>query len=363
MATMADIENACAVEKATEVYNAEIKIRIAAHNTPTDTGLVNFHRDSMKAAIEVLKTGLVFDEEQVYGEQALVKFKELLRKFKSAADKNSKAICQNRLEIINLKVVKKINNRMYCHPACYDEYLKDIDWLIKQYNKDALYLDTKARPALQEFLDGKESEEEKVYQMVLQAQKGTQEKSRPRIQRLRSLTEEDPQTLAENEKKKVTEEEKIKKEIKRDITVLQINGMKSIGSQYLEMLDMKIKELEHVKDELSSDDPYYESLLLETEHWKKLLEKATWNMPQYKNKLQSITESSSEVTHLTTSQVSESSNHLQRLTTNKIMRYQNKKKEHREMVGMPGTNTMKIISASNLTRHRLILSRLIPNSS
>ncbi|XP_053393795.1 guanylate-binding protein 2-like isoform X2 [Mercenaria mercenaria] len=306
MATMADIENACAVEKATEVYNTEMKKRIVAHNTPTDTGLVTFHRDSMKAAIEVLKTGLVFDDEQVYEEQAVVKFKELLRKFKSAADKNSRAICLNRLEILNLKVVKKMNNRVYCHPAGYDEYMKDIDWLIKQYNKDAPYLGTKARASLQEFLDGKESEEEKVYQMVLQAQ-GTQEKSRPRIQRLRSLTEEDPQTLAENEKKKATEEEKIEKEIKRDITVLQINGMKSIGSQYFEMLEMKIKELERVKNELSSDDPYYESLLLETEHWKKLLEKATWNMPQYKNKLQPITESSSEVKDLTTSQVSKSS--------------------------------------------------------
>ncbi|XP_053393675.1 guanylate-binding protein 2-like [Mercenaria mercenaria] len=310
MATMADVENACAVEKATEVYNTEMKKRIAAHNTPTDTGLVNFHRDSMKAAIEVLKTGLVFDDEQVYEEQSLVKFKELLRKFKSAADKNSRAICLNRLEILNLEMVKKMNNRVYCHPAGYDEYIKDINRLIKQYNNDAPYLGTKARAALQEFLDSKESEEEKVYQMVLHAQEGTQEKSRPRIQRLRSLTEEDPQTLAENEKKKATEEEKIEKEIKRDITILQIDGMKSIGSQYLEMLEIKIKELERVKDELSSDDPYYESLRLETEHWKNLLEKATWNMPQYKNKLQPITESSSQVKHLATSQVSESSEKL-----------------------------------------------------
>ncbi|XP_053393671.1 uncharacterized protein LOC123545194 [Mercenaria mercenaria] len=157
------------------------------------------------------------------------------------------------------------------------------------------------------FLMIKNLKRKKYIKWSCRHKKGLKKKSRPRIQRLRSLTEEDPQTLAENEKKKTTEEENIEKEIKRDITILQINGMKSIGSQYLEILQMKIKELERVKNELSSDDPYYESLLLETEHWKKLLEKATWNMPQYKNKLQPITGSSSEVKDLTKSQISESS--------------------------------------------------------
>ncbi|XP_060581777.1 uncharacterized protein LOC132738312 [Ruditapes philippinarum] len=214
-------------------------------------------------------------------------------------------MCQHRLEILNLKVMRKVKNRVYCHPAGYDEYMTDLNWIIKQYNKDAPCLGTKARESLQEYLDGKESEEEQVYQMVLEAQEeGTKEKPKPRIQRLSSLTEIHPEE-AENKRIKEDEEKKIEDEIKRDITVLQINGMNSIGTQYLEILEMKVNELERVKSELSADDPYYESLLLETEYWKKLLEKATWNQPQYKSKQDNVPDSSQQGEQLKTKEHTE----------------------------------------------------------
>lgn len=283
MKTMTDVENKHAIEKATNVYDSEMKKRIAAYNTPSDTGLVNFHNDSMKEALDVMKKELVFDDEHLYEEEALVMFKNNLQKFKSAADKNSKAICYRRLTQLNLKIERKKNNGTYCHPAGYDEYLKDIEWVIKQYNRDAPYLGTKARTTLQEFLDGKEEEEEKVYQMVVEAQKGTKESPSTRVRRLSSLVMEDVKLAEQHKEKKAAEEEKIENEISRDIIALQIDGIRSIGGQYLEILKMKIEELERVKSELSEDDPYYESLQLETDYWKKLWEKATWNLPQYRD--------------------------------------------------------------------------------
>jgi hypothetical protein len=44
-----------------------------------------------------------------------------------------------------LKIQMKIKNRKYCTPTGYDEYMKDLDTLIKQYNRDAGYMGSVVR--------------------------------------------------------------------------------------------------------------------------------------------------------------------------------------------------------------------------
>jgi hypothetical protein len=62
------------VERALEEYRAEMKKRIGSH-TPSEKGLINYHKDSMRAALEVLKAGLIIDDEQIYEEKAMVNIK------------------------------------------------------------------------------------------------------------------------------------------------------------------------------------------------------------------------------------------------------------------------------------------------
>jgi hypothetical protein len=71
MVLMAASENTYVVEKASEKYRAEMKKRIGSF-IPSEKGLVNYHKDSLRAALEVLKAGLIIDDEQIYEEKAMV---------------------------------------------------------------------------------------------------------------------------------------------------------------------------------------------------------------------------------------------------------------------------------------------------
>ena len=68
---MAASENTYISQRASDAYKAEMQRRIASH-IPSEIGLVNYHRDSMRAALVVLKDGLIIDDEQIYEEQAIV---------------------------------------------------------------------------------------------------------------------------------------------------------------------------------------------------------------------------------------------------------------------------------------------------
>jgi hypothetical protein len=68
---MAASENTYVVKRASEEYRAEMKKRMASY-IPNEKGLVNYHKDSMRAALEVLKAGLIIDDEQIYEEKAMV---------------------------------------------------------------------------------------------------------------------------------------------------------------------------------------------------------------------------------------------------------------------------------------------------
>ena len=74
MISMAASENAYISQRASDAYKAEMQRRIASH-IPSEKGLVNYHRDSMRAALEVLKDGLIIDDEHIYEEQAMVNIK------------------------------------------------------------------------------------------------------------------------------------------------------------------------------------------------------------------------------------------------------------------------------------------------
>lgn len=98
-----------------------------------------------------------------------------------------------------------------------------------------------------------------------------------------SLVDDDTEAEKQQNATKITTEREIEDQISRDISDLQNDGIRSIANQYLEMLKMKVDELERVKSELSEDNSDYEILQQDTEHWKKLWQKATWNLPQYKD--------------------------------------------------------------------------------
>lgn len=73
-------------------------------------------------------------------------FKQHLEKFKKVADGNSRAICNNRLRELNFRILKKKNNKAYCTPTGYDEYMADVEWIVKQFRKERKYLGTQVRP-------------------------------------------------------------------------------------------------------------------------------------------------------------------------------------------------------------------------
>ncbi|XP_053393749.1 guanylate-binding protein 1-like [Mercenaria mercenaria] len=282
MISMSAVENTHVVQKASEIYKREMQRRLTSHS-PSEKGLVNYHKDSMKAALEVLKSGLIIDDEQIYEEQAMVCFKNQFENFKNIVTKDLEAKCLNTLgRLDTMKIQVKIKNRKYCTPTGYDDYMKDIDSLIQQFNREVGYMGSVARIVLQEFLDKKVEEEEIVYKMVLEALDGQEGPARRKIKRLSLFREEDANILKE--------EEEVEEAIRADIEMLQVNGLQNIGTQYLGMLKTKIEEVDRVKKELTRSDSYYHKLCKETAHWKNIFEKATFNLSHYRKQLKPVTE-------------------------------------------------------------------------
>lgn len=63
-------------------------------------------------------------------------FIEILNKLKKSISKDSENVCWQRLNSLNnQRIGKKIKMQTYAHVAGYDEYMTDIEWIIKQYNK------------------------------------------------------------------------------------------------------------------------------------------------------------------------------------------------------------------------------------
>lgn len=69
-------------------------------------------------------------------------FKTHLEKFKTVTDKNSRGLSYRKLEYLNKKIRRKMMNHTYSHPTGYDEYIKDVEWVIKQFNSNVPYLGT-----------------------------------------------------------------------------------------------------------------------------------------------------------------------------------------------------------------------------
>ncbi|XP_060581767.1 guanylate-binding protein 1-like isoform X2 [Ruditapes philippinarum] len=280
MVLMAALENTYVVEKASEEYRAEMKRRIGSH-IPSEKGLINYHKESMHAALEVLKAGLIIDDEQIYEEKAMTCFKEQFEKFKEIVKKDVEAKCCQLLGRLDMmKIQMKIKNRKYCTPTGYDEYMKDLDTLIKQYNREAGYMGSVALLALQEFLAKKTSEEEAVFCMVQEALGGKEGPERKNMKRLSVFREKDADIMKE--------EEEVEEAIRADIEMLQRNGLQNIGDQYLDMLTSKIEEIDRVKKELTRDNSYYKKLCKETDHWKNVFENATFSLSHYKRQLKPI---------------------------------------------------------------------------
>ncbi|XP_053389952.1 uncharacterized protein LOC128552880 [Mercenaria mercenaria] len=164
----------------------------------------------------------------------------------------------------------------------YDDYMKDIDSLIQQFNREAGYMGSVARIVLQEFLDKKVEEEEIVYKMVLEALDGQEGPARRKMKRLSLFREEDANILKG--------EEEVEEAIRADIEMLQVNGLQNIGTQYLGMLKTKIEEVDRVKKGLTRSSSYYHKLCKETAHWKDIFDKAIFNLSHYRKQLKPVTE-------------------------------------------------------------------------
>ncbi|XP_053391584.1 guanylate-binding protein 5-like [Mercenaria mercenaria] len=278
MISMSTAENTHVVEKASESYKREMKTRLASHS-PSEKGLVNHHKDSMKAALEVLKSGLIIDDKQIYEQQAMVCFRNQFEKFKNIVKNDLEAKCLHTLgRLDTTKIQVKIKNRKYCTPTGYDDYMKDLDLLMQQFNREAGYMGSVARIVLEEFLEKKVEEEEIVYKMVLEALDGQEGPARRKIKRLRLFGEEDEV------------EEEVEEAIRADIEMLQVNGLQNIGTKYLGILKTKIEEVARVKKELTRSNSYYHQLCNETAHLKNIFEKSAFNLFNYRKQLKSVTE-------------------------------------------------------------------------
>ncbi|XP_060581776.1 guanylate-binding protein 1-like [Ruditapes philippinarum] len=231
MVSMAASENTYVVKKASEEYRAEMERRIGSH-TPSEKGLVIYHKDSMRAALEVLEAGLIIDDEQIYEEKAMTCFKEQFEKFKEIVKNDIEERCWKLLgRLDTMKIQIKIKRQKYCTPTGYDEYMKDVDTLIKQYNREAGYMGSVAMIVLQEFLASKSKEEEEIFSMAQEALGGKEGPERRNIKHLSVFRVEDIDILKE--------EEEVEEAIRADIEMLQMNGLQSIGEQYLDMLISK----------------------------------------------------------------------------------------------------------------------------
>lgn len=280
---MSDVENTRTINEAAAIYETKMKQEIDTNGDQNDSDLDTLHRDCMDAAFAVLKSGLVFDDEQIYEERAISQIGTLLERFKSLVEKKSKATYKEKLQQLNKRIERKMKIGAYRHYSGYDEYMTDIDWVIGRYYREYKFLPKHGGDTVQEFLDGKESEELIVYQWVVEAQ--AQEKQRVSTVK----TSIPPSKRQPNDLRACDEQipregtDTLEIRLSKNVEYVQASGMKNIANSYLEMIKMKQNELERVKCELSAENPAVKQLHQEIEYWEKFGKSATWNQSKYKH--------------------------------------------------------------------------------
>ena len=63
-------------------------------------------------------------------------FQQVLERLIKSITKDSEQFCWGRLQHLDAqRITKKIKNKTYRHVSGYDEYIKDVEWVIKQYDR------------------------------------------------------------------------------------------------------------------------------------------------------------------------------------------------------------------------------------
>ena len=63
-------------------------------------------------------------------------FEQVLDRLLKSITKDSERMCWGRVRYLDERRIKtKIDNKAYQHVSGYDEYIRDIEWIIKQYKK------------------------------------------------------------------------------------------------------------------------------------------------------------------------------------------------------------------------------------
>ncbi|WAQ94980.1 GBP4-like protein [Mya arenaria] len=266
MKRIADEENQFAVLKASECYKEEMKKRINK-SMPNERGLEKYHTDCMDEAMKILKEIVVVDDGEIFHRKAAECFEDNLKRFKSYVERDSLDRCRRSLKQLDMKIQQNIRERKYAHVRGYSEYMEDINTLADKFIKQECYLGSKTKAALQEYMDTKVEEEQLVYEMVKDK---LDDESECQLRRLSSSSVPIPMKFAD-----VTEgEQSVEKMALESFEKLENDGRKSIGSQFLENLKMKIQEIEQAKAELSEDDAYYKKLVAEYDIWDNIYKQA-----------------------------------------------------------------------------------------
>ncbi|XP_052794401.1 guanylate-binding protein 2-like [Mya arenaria] len=266
MKLMADEENQFAVRKASECYQEEMMKRISKH-MPDEKELERYHNECMDIAVNKLKELVVVNDSDIFNRKAAECFKSHLERFKSIVEKDSIERCRIFLKPFDKKIQQKIREKKYAHSHGYSEYFEDINTLADEFTKHERNLGSKARSALQEYMDAKVKEEQLVYEMV---------KDKIGAESERQLDRLSPGSLVMPMKfEDVTKEEHSgEKKALESFKMIEMDGLVNIGSQILENLEMKFLEIEKAKAELSEDDTYYKQLVAEYDDLKNIYEQA-----------------------------------------------------------------------------------------
>lgn len=166
---MIEYENQNLVLVAQDVYKTEMQ-RLVGGALPEADTMAQYHLQCTDKAIEHLREIIIYDDVTLFTGTALAAFEQVLDRLIKSVTKDSEKICSDRLKYLDARrIERKILNETYRHASGYDEYIADVEWVIKQYNK-TVGLGPKKSQVLQGYLDGKEDEEKMVFQMVQEEQ-------------------------------------------------------------------------------------------------------------------------------------------------------------------------------------------------
>lgn len=169
---MIKYENQNLVLAAQDIYKTEMQ-RLFGDTLPETEVMAQFHVQSTDKAIEYLRNVIIYDDVDLFTGTATEAFEQVLDSLIKSVTKDSENVCWGRLQYLDgQRIQKKINFKTYKDISGYDEYINDIEWVIKQYKKTP-GLGPKKSQILQSYLDGKEEEENMIFHMVQEAQAAT----------------------------------------------------------------------------------------------------------------------------------------------------------------------------------------------